>query len=209
MFSTLATWYPTPGKEGEMLARGTEFVKERQARGERYGLSMRLYSPIGSAITLARMFPDLGEVEAARERNQADQSFHDAVAKANALSRAPSINRLWESIVPSGAPGEIKYLQTAYFYPAAGNLGAVRALLTEGVRGDQARHRVSLAIDLYNADGQVFIVSGAYASLSEVGERRAANMADRAWMERATEVSRLCHKPTQFVLSAIVVAASQ
>lgn len=210
MFSTLSTWYPAPGKEGEMLARGTEFVKERQARGERYGLSMRLYSPIGSAITLARTFPDLGEIEAAREQNRADQSLHDAVAKASALSRAPYTTRLWEYIVPPGAPGEVKYLQTMYIYPAAGNLGAVRALLTEGVRGDQARQRrVTLAIDVYNADGEVFIASGAYASLSEVGERRAANMGDHARIERVTEVNRLCHKRTQFVLSAIVVAPSQ
>jgi len=112
-------------------------------------------------------------------------------------------------VVPPGAPGETKYFQTTYIYPATGNLGAVRVLLTEGVRGDQARHRVGLAIDLYNADGQVFVVRGAYASLSEVGERRAANMADRAWMERVTEVNRLCHKPAQVVLSAIVVAPSQ
>ncbi len=55
----------------------------------------------------------------------------------------------------------------------------------------------------------MFIVSGAYASLSEVGERRAANMANRAWMERVTEVSRLCHKPAQAILSAIVVVPLQ
>ncbi len=174
---------------------------------------MRLYSPIGSAITLYRPFTDLGEIEAAREQNQADQSWHDAVAKASALSRAPYTTRLSEYIVPwGGSPnqtGEIKYFQGAYIHPAPGNSGAVRALLTEGVRSDQARHRVILAIDLYNADGQVFVVSGAYASLSEVGERRAANMADRAWMERANEVNRLCHKPAQLVLSAVVVAPSQ
>ncbi len=210
MFSSLSTWYPAPGNEGEMLARGTAFVKERQTRGERYGLSMRLYSQIGSVITLARMFPDLGEIEAAREHNRADQSLHDAVAKASALSRAPYTTRLWEWIVPPGAPGEIKYLQTVYIHPAPGNSGAVRALLTEGVRGGQARQRrLSLAIDLYNADGQVFILSDAYASLSEVGERRAANMEDHAWGEWVTQVNRLSHKPPPHVLSAIVVAASQ
>ena len=54
MFTQLATWYPILGKEAEMLAHGTEFVKARQAKGERYSLLTRLYSPVGRAITVIR-----------------------------------------------------------------------------------------------------------------------------------------------------------
>ena len=34
MFTHLATFYPTLGKEAELLAHATEFVKARRARGE-------------------------------------------------------------------------------------------------------------------------------------------------------------------------------
>ncbi len=209
MFTTLSTWYPTPGKEGEMLALGTEFVKALQARGEQYSLVTRLYSPIGSAITLNRRFRDMAEIEAAQEQNRADKSFHQAVAKASALSRAPSMSRLWEVLLPMSGTGAAKFTQTTVIFPAVGNLGEVRALLTESVRGDQARYRIGLSTDAYNADGQVFVVTGVYASLSEVAERRDAHMADHAWVERVTKVSKLCHKPAQYTLNAIVVPYPQ
>lgn len=209
IYMTLATWYPAPGKEGDLLALATTFVQERQGCGERYSLSTRLYSPIGQTITVARPFPDLAAAEVAREQNQADASFHEAGARANASSRAPATARLWEVIVwqsaPAGATGAVKFIQTVHIHPATGNLGEVRAVLSERVRGDQERYRAALMIDLYHGDGQIFVVSGGYASLGEVAERRAAQAADRQWIEDIAAINKLCRKPAPAILSAVVV----
>ena len=87
MFSHLATFYPALGKEAELLAHATEFVKARQARGEDYALTTRLFSPVGTALIVARRFDDLAAAEAARATNLADPDFAAAATRVSAQSR--------------------------------------------------------------------------------------------------------------------------
>ena len=209
MFISLSTWYPALGKEAEMLTHGTEFVKTHQARGERYMLLTRLYSPIGAAITVARQYRDMAEAEAAFTTNQADADFQAAVARASALSRAPATNRLRENIVPINATGDVKFVQGTTIYPAAGNHGAVRTLLTERVQSEQARRSIGLAVDLYSDEGQVFAVTVAYASLSDLEAHRKANQQDAAFQKLASEVAKLVRKPATTILTAVVVGMPQ
>ncbi len=209
MFTQLSTWYPMLGKEEEMLARGTEFVKARQAKGERYALLTRLYSPIGTAITVARRFNDLAEADAARATNLADADFQAAVVRANALSRMPNTQRLRENIVPPNATGAMKYIQGTTIYPAMGNHGAVRTMLTERVQSEQAQRGIGLQVDLYDPEGQVFIVTVYYASLSAVEEHRKANAQDAAFQKLASELAKLNRKPATAFLTAVVVGMPQ
>ena len=209
MYTSLTTWYPTIGKEGEMLAGGAEVIKARQARGEQYALLTRLYSPIGSAVIVARRFTDFAAVEAARATNQADADFQAAVAAANAQSRLPSTQQLREVIVPVNATGTVKFVQTTRVYPALGNIASVRALLSEWVTSEQAKRGIGLGVDLYDPDGVAFAVTGVYPSLSAVEEHRRANQADKAFQEAAAEVSKHCRRLASASLSAVIVGFPQ
>lgn len=209
MFTLLSTSYPALGKEAELLAHGTEFVKARQARGEAIALARRLYSPIGPAITLVRRFNDLGEAEAALEARQTDPHIQASLAQANALSRAPMTVRLREVIIPAERTGEAKFVAGVTLYPAPGNISAVQALVGERVRSQQARVSTGLAVDLFDPDGQSLVVSVFHPSLSAYDEFRRANQADPAFIATAAEVSKLVRKPATTILNAVVVPMPQ
>lgn len=119
MYTTLATWYPTIGREAEMRALVVEFVKARQARGERYSAFARLYSPVGPTLTLARSFPDLAELEAANASHAADAEYQTTLARARALSRAANTARLREVVVPINVADGARYVQSTLGYPRA------------------------------------------------------------------------------------------
>ena len=209
MFTHLATFYPALGKEAELLAHATEFVTVRQARGEDYALTTRLFSPVGTALTLARRFDDLAAAEAARATNLADPDFAAAATRANELSRAPATQRLRESIVPVNATGEVKFVEATTLYPAPGHIGAIRSMLTERVRGQQARRSIGLAVDLYDPEGALLVVTATHASLSSVEEHRRANQEDRDFQALIVEIGKLVRKPATALLSAVVVAFSR
>ncbi|MHB8644820.1 MAG: hypothetical protein ACYDAR_03400, partial [Thermomicrobiales bacterium] len=191
MFNTLAIWHPALGKEAEMLALGTEFVKARQARGEPYGLFTRLYSATGPTMIVARRFRDLAEAEMVGNQNRSDASFQSTLAQARALSREPNTARLREVIVPMNARSDAKYILATAVYPAPGNAPQVRSLLGDWVKGALATHNLGLAVDLYDPDGAYFVVNAAYPSLSAVEEHRRANATDNAFQEMSSAVSRL------------------
>jgi hypothetical protein len=103
-------------------------------------------------MTLVRSHADLAEIEAAREANLVDADFRVAVVRAVTLSRAPNDNRLREWIVPTKQMADPKFIQATTIYPAPGNYGAVRSLLTENVRSAQAQRNIGLGTDLYAPD---------------------------------------------------------
>jgi hypothetical protein len=209
MFTTLTTWYPTLGKEGEMLTRGADVIRARQARGERWALLQRLFSATGPQVIVARQYREFGEIEAARIANQADPDFQAAVGMANALSRMSPTQRLRENIVPTNVTGAVNFVQTTYVYPALGNEPQLRSLLIEWVKSEQAKRFIGMGWEVYDPDGVVFTVVGQYANLAAVDEVRKANQADNAFQEGAAEVARLSRRPTSVSLSAVIVGFPQ
>ena len=209
MFTHLATFYPALGKEAELLAHATAFVNARRARGEDYALTTRLFSPIGTALTLGRRYDDLAAAEAVRATNLADPDFAAAATRANELSRAPATQRLSEVIVPVNATGEVKFVEATTVYPAPGHIGAIRSMLEERVRGQQARRSIGLAVTLYDLEGAALIVTGTHASLSSVEEHRRANQESRDFQAMVAEIGKLVRKPATSLLAAVVVGFSR
>jgi hypothetical protein len=207
MFTQLSTWYPIFGKETEMRALALEFVTAREARGEHYRLVARLYSTVGPAMTLVRSHADLAEIEAAREANLADADVQAAVARAVTLSRAPNDVRLREWIVPTKQMADPKFIQATTIYPAPGNYGAVRSLLTENVRSAQAQRNIGLGTDLYAADGIIYVVTGQYASLRALEEHRRANQEDAAFQELTAEIGKRVRKPATAILNVVIAGS--
>ena len=205
MYTSLETWYPALGKEAELLALCTEFVTTHQARGERYALFTHLYNPVGTAITFARQFGSLAEVDAARATNAADPDFQAARAHATTLSRAPAIGRLRENLIRASDLPDAKYIQTTRIYPVLGHLGAVQSLLTEWAQGAHAQRNIGVAIDMYDPEGQVVFVTGTHASLQSIEERRNADRSDHDFLMLAAELSKLTRNPPVWGLIAVVV----
>jgi hypothetical protein len=207
MYTQLSTWYPIVSKEAEMRAHGIAFVQARLEHGERYRLVGRLYSTIGPVLTLVRSHPDLADVEAARAVNQADADVQAAATQAVALSRAPNIVRLREWIVPTNQLADPKFIQGTTIYPAPGNYGAVRSLLTEYVQHAQARRSIGLGTDLYDPEGIIYVVTGQYASLRDLEEHRRANQEDAVFQELTAELGNRVRKPATAILNVVITGS--
>lgn len=206
MYVSRSLWYPIPGKENELRQLGEEYARDRQARGEAVSLTERLYSPIGSVLTLAIRVNDLAEIEKRAAANRTDATFQAALAKAHALTRAPATGELREVLVaPNARARPVKYVQHVVVYPALGKGPELRGVLTERVQMTSERARVGLAIQLFGAEGTVLVVTRLHESMAEYDESRRANRDNASFQQYASRVVSLSRKDPDTELHEIVV----
>jgi hypothetical protein len=167
--------YPTLGKEAEVRAFMTDWVKHAQAQGERASLLQRIYSSEESMLAVRREYDDLAAADARRRDNLADADWRARVETLNSLIREPLRQALFEPIVPLvPSTDPVRIVQRAFFSPASENAGQMRALLTEFVNATHASgHRqVGLAHLIFSATGPLQVVTATYADVSELDRRR-------------------------------------
>jgi hypothetical protein len=167
--------YPTLGKEAEVRAFVTDWVKHAQEQGEQASLLQRIYSSEGSMLAVLRRYDDLAAADARRRTNLADADWQERVAKLNTMIREPLRQALAEPIVPlvpSAAP--VGVVQRAFFYPAPEKVGQMRSLLEEFVRAAHAsgREQVGLSQHIFSATGPVLVITATHADVAELDRRR-------------------------------------
>ncbi|HEY3107660.1 MAG TPA: hypothetical protein VGL23_02850 [Chloroflexota bacterium] len=176
--------YPALGKEAEVRAQLTDWVKHLQGQGRDVALLSRLLSSEGLALVALTRANDLAEIERQRRANLADPDWQARAARVVGLLRAPVEAALFEAIVevPTGAglpaPGIVARAQG---YPAVGKEQQARSIVEEFARaGQQAGLRQGASARIYSSEGSMLEVTTLYADLAEL---------DRVRKERA-EISR-------------------
>jgi hypothetical protein len=174
--------FPVLGKEAEVRAQLTDWVKQLQGQGRDVALLSRILSSEGSALVALTRADDLAEIERLRQANLADADWQARAARAVGLLRAPVATALFESIVEvprsGSAPGIVA---RAHGYPAPGKERQGRSIVEEFAKsGQQAGLRQGASARIYSSDGAMLEVTTLYADLAEL---------DRVRKERA-EISR-------------------
>ena len=167
--------YPALGKEAEVRALMTDWVKHAQEQGERVALLQRIYSSEGSMLVALRRYDDMAAADARRRENLADPDWQARVAKLNTMLREPLRQTLAEPIVPlvpSAAP--VGVVQRAFFYPAPEKTGQMRSILEEFVRTAHAsgREQVGLSQHIFSATGPVLVITATHTDVAELDRRR-------------------------------------
>ncbi len=94
----LLSFYPTPGKESDLIRILEERVRSAHADGIRAGLWRRIYSSDGPAMLMVARFADLSDLDRHREARRS--GVQAVAATIGELSRAPVQMRLTEAVVP-------------------------------------------------------------------------------------------------------------
>jgi hypothetical protein len=167
--------YPTLGKEAEVRAFMTDWVKHAQEQGEQVALLQRIYSSEGSVLVALRRYDDLAAADARRRENLADADWQGRVATLNTMIREPLQQTLAEPIVPlvpSTAP--VGAVQRAFFFPAPDKIGQMRSLLEEFVRAAHAagREQVGLSQHIFSATGPVLVITATHADVAALDQNR-------------------------------------
>jgi hypothetical protein len=90
--------FPALGQERRYRETTEEFVRARQAAGDRAGMAVRVFSAIGPVVEVTTVHPDLADLDRARkERAEGARQVTQALAE---LSREPPQGRLFEVLVP-------------------------------------------------------------------------------------------------------------
>ena len=167
--------YPTLGKEAEVRAFMTDWVKHAQDQGERASLLQRIYSSEGSMLAVRREYDDLAAADVRRRNNLGDADWQSRVTKLNTLIREPLRQALFEPIVPLVPSADpVGIVQRAFFSPAPESAGQMRALLEEFVKAGHAsgRGQVGLAQLIFSATGPLQVVTATHADVAELERRR-------------------------------------
>jgi hypothetical protein len=90
--------FPAPGQERRFRELTEEFVRARQAAGERIGMGVRVFSPLGPVVELTGAYPDLATLEQAR--TEGAEATRQVVRALHELSREPIQVRVFEVLVP-------------------------------------------------------------------------------------------------------------
>ena len=198
--------YPTLGKEAEVRAFITDWVKHAQEQGERAALLQRIYSSEGSMLAVLRQYDDLAAADARRRDNLADADWQARVARLNTLIRGPLQQALAESIVPIVRSDDpVGIVQRVFFYPASDKAGELRGRLEAFVRAEHAagRNQVGLAQLIFSGTGPVQIVTATYADMAELDRRRIER--ESVVQPFAAAAALLCRAPIAQRLFEVVV----
>jgi hypothetical protein len=175
MFTLRHRFYATLGKEAELRAFMTDWVKVAQEQGERAGLAQRIFSSEGPVLVVPRWYDDMTALDARRRENLADADRQARVARLSTMIREPVRQTIEEILVPpvaSTAP--IGIVLRAFFQPAVGKIGEVRSILEEHVRSEQGagRGQIILAQGVFSETGPLLTITATHANLAELARLR-------------------------------------
>lgn len=197
---------PTLGKEAEVRAFMTDWVRHAQEQGERVGLLQRIYTSEGSMLAVLRRYDDLAAADARRHENAADADWQERLRKLSTMLREPIGQYIAEPIIPlrpSTAP--VGILQRAFFFPTPENAVQMRSLLEEFVQTAHAsgRQQIGLSQHIFSATGPVLIVNATHADVAELDRRRRERVS--VVQPVVVAASRLSRAPISARLLEVVV----
>src|SRR5436853_524073 len=88
------------GKEAEVRAFMTAWVKHAQEEGEAAALAQRIFSSEGPVLVVARRYDSLMALDERRRANQADADWQARAVRLSTMIREPVRQTLEESLVP-------------------------------------------------------------------------------------------------------------
>jgi len=98
------------------------------------------------------------------------------------------------------------FIQRVSSYPALGKGVELRDALTEWVRKRQAqRMSFSLSVQLFNPEGQAFVITSRYSDLAEFENRRRTNLADREFQAAVAKFASLSRAPAKSELFEVLL----
>src|SRR5260370_1271795 len=93
MYTLIQRALPARGKERECRSITEDFVKASQAAGVRMGMSVRIFSSMGSAIEVIATHPDLAALD--KTRKERASATREVVQAVHQLSREPIRQRIY------------------------------------------------------------------------------------------------------------------
>lgn len=207
MFMQRHRIYPALGKEAEVRALLTDWVRHAQGQGDQAALAQRILSSEGPNLVVARRYDDLVTLDKTRQANLADADWQARLATLSALIREPVRTVLDESLIqPSGrssAPTGV--LRRAGYQPALGKERQVRLMLEEFVQNGQAAGHTQLSLwqRVFSEVGVQFSITATYADMAELAQVRQARAAIRQTLVEA--VSELSRAPVAVRLFEVLV----
>jgi hypothetical protein len=175
MFMLRHRIHATLGKEAEVRAFMTAWVKHAQEEGESAALAQRIFSSEGPVLVVARRYDTLVALDERRRANQADADWQARVARLSTMIREPVRQTLEEILVPPiASTTPIGIVLRAFFQPAVSKIGQVRSTLEEHVRSEQAagRGQIGLFQQVFSETGAMFTITATHADLAELARLR-------------------------------------
>ena len=100
MYMSRVVLYPQLGKERELQQHLEAWVKSRQGKGRKIGLSTQRFAAEGTVLVVVARLAGLAEYEQMTRDNATDRDFQAFVAKTATLTRQPPRFELLEVVIP-------------------------------------------------------------------------------------------------------------
>ena len=204
MYVELIKHHPAPGRAQELRAGLEEWARTAPSRGATHNLTSALLDPEGAVLINGIRHDDLAAFGAYR---QAAVSRPHAPYPPDLLDRPPE-RTLWEVLVPAPVGGgePPRYSFRITLYPAAGKAPAVRALLEEWVKAQQAGgSRQTLAIQVFGQEGPVFAQTILHPDLASLEARMRSFQADPGSAAFGEKLAPLLARPGKAELFQVLV----
>jgi len=192
MYTLRQRVWPALGKETEVRAQLTDWVKQLQGKGRNLALAQQLFSSDGPVLVVSTRADDLNALEQIRHENLADPDFQARAAKLVALLRGPVQVVVAETLIPVSGSGPVGVVQRALGFPALGKEQQVRAITEEFVKASQsAGVRIGMAQRVFSSTGSVLEVTSVFPDLAALDRTRQERAAiTRDVVQAGQELSR-------------------
>lgn len=197
--------YPAAGKGPELRALLEDWVKAAPSRGFRHNLASRMLGPEGPDFINGIAHEDLAAFETYPQRSQANPAFAEFNAKQRPLLGRQNIVELYEVLMPPPA-GARRFTYRDLLYPATGKAAAVRGILEERAKSQQARGFLyGLQAKVFGEEGPVFAASAGFPDMAALEKYREGNRQDPATRAFQEKLYPLLARPNRFELYQVLV----
>jgi hypothetical protein len=164
---------PALGKEAEVRAQLTDWVKQLQSKGRNIALLQRLFSSEGPGLLVSTRADDLNALEKIRHENLADADWQARAAKLVALLRGSVQSVVAEQVIPGSGSGPVGVVQRALGFAALGKENQFRSITEEFVRSSQAAGvRMGMGVRVYSSTGSVLEVTSIFPDVAALDRTR-------------------------------------
>lgn len=183
---------PALGKEADVRAQMTDWIKHLQTQGRSVALLTQLFSSEGPAVVVVTRADDLNTLERYRRENLADADWQARAARVVALLRAPVSALVHETLIPLSGTGPVGVIQRAVGFPALGKENQFVSLAEQLVKDAQAAGvRAGMSRRIFSSMGAAIELVSGYADIAALDQaRRDRQSAVREFLRAAHEVSR-------------------
>jgi hypothetical protein len=195
---------PALGKEAEVRAQLTDWVKHLQGMGRNIALLQRLFSSEGPGLVASTRADDLNVLEKIRHENLADADWQARAAKLVALLRRPVRAVVADQVIPVSGSGPVGVVQRSLGFAALGKENQFRSIAEEFVRSSQAAGvRMGMGVRIYSSTGTVLEVTSVFPDVAALDRSRQERQSiTRDVVQAVHELSR---EPIQVRLFEVLV----